>query len=62
MGTDMSDYLNEEVEEMKKPSELSQVVFAVPCEPIAEWVEEEDKDDEEEEKILAAKYNLHLRK
>lgn len=58
----MSDYLIEEVEEMKKPSDLSQVVFAAACEPIPERVEEEDEDDEEEEKILAAKYNLHLRK
>ena len=46
---------------MKKPSELSQVVFAAYCEPIPEQVEEEN-DDDEAVKIIAAKYNLHLRK
>lgn len=47
---------------MKKPSDLSQVVFAAYCEPIPEQVEEENVDDEDEVKIIAAKYNLHLRK
>jgi hypothetical protein len=61
----MSDYLIEEQEEMKHPVELSQVNFAVHSsihEPIVEAPNEEEEEDDEDEKMLAARYNLNIRK